>query len=141
MKKLVPILILCLLFLIACANNIPDSTSLSSSYDGKWEGIAQTSEGPYPIKIEIKNGIIDGFTENSRNENSRFNGYITSDNNIIINPFYIWRKSYYRSHAIHTEIICKTDFMSPDRIEGTYYLAKVDKASKYKWFIAKPATG
>ena len=100
MKNLVSIHSLCLLILIACANNnnqIPES--LSSSYDGIWEGIAQTPKEPYPIKIEIKNGIIDGFIENSRSENSRFNGYITSDN-IIINPFYIWRRNYYRSHKI-----------------------------------------
>ena len=51
MKLLVTILTLCLLFLTAYANKdnrIPES--LSSSYDGKWEGIVQTPEGPYPVK-------------------------------------------------------------------------------------------
>ena len=58
MKNLVSILILCLFFLIACANNtnqIPKS--LSSSYDGIWDGSAQTPGGDQYIKMEIKNGI------------------------------------------------------------------------------------
>jgi len=75
MKNLVSILILNLLFFIACANNnnqIPES--LSSSYDGIWDGYAQLSEEQVYydhtgaqaterlyMKAEIKNGIMAGF--------------------------------------------------------------------------------
>ncbi len=87
MKNLISILVLCLLFLIACANNnnqIPES--LSSSYDGIWDGYAQTYEGRSYNKLEIKNGIVSGsFLD------QKVKRYITSDNNLIINPFYIKR--------------------------------------------------
>ena len=64
MKKQVSILTLCLLFVIACANNnnqIPNS--LSSSYDCIWDGYAQTPYERQYIKMEIKNGIVSGFVE------------------------------------------------------------------------------
>ena len=64
MKNLVSLHILCLFFLIACANNnnqIPES--LSSSYDGIWDGYAQMPEGREYIKMEIKNGNVSGFIE------------------------------------------------------------------------------
>ena len=72
MKKLVSILILCLLFLIACANKNQIPKSLSSSYDGIWDGYLQPPEGRQYrrqyIKMEIKNGIVSGFLE--------YNGYV-----------------------------------------------------------------
>ncbi len=93
MKKLVSILILCLLFLIACANTNQIPKSLSSSYDGIWDGYLQTPEGRQYIKMEIKNGIVSGFVEHSVNgsvsgfyEEPKINGYIASDNNLIIIP-------------------------------------------------------
>ena len=76
MKILASILILCFLFLIACANNknqIPES--LSSSYDGTWDGSAQTPGGDQYIKMEIKNGIVSGFFE--------YNDYV-GGNQVII---------------------------------------------------------
>ena len=140
MKNLISILVLCLLFLIACANNnnqIPES--LSSSYDGTWDGSAQTYEGRSYNKLEIKNGIVSGsFLDQN------VKGYITSDNNLIINPFYIKRPvtGFWRAGG-DPYIICETTFMSPDRIEGTYYRDQVQNeiAIRYKWYVVKPATG
>ena len=140
MKKLVSLHILCLFFLTACANNnnqIPES--LSSSYDGIWDGYAQTSEERVYIKGEIKNGVAFGLIGDIK-----VKGYITSDNNLIINPIYIKRPAtaWWRA-GWDPCIICETTFMSPDRIEGIYYLDQVqaEKSIRYKWYVVKPATG
>ena len=140
MKNLVSILILSLLFSIACANNnkqIPDS--LSSSYDGIWHGYAQTYEGRSYNKLKIKNGIVSGSFLNQR-----VKGYITSDNDFIINPFYIKRPAtaWWRAGG-NAYIICETTYISPDRIEGTYYRDQVqaEESIRYKWYVVKPATG
>ena len=76
-------------------------------------------------------------------EDKKLNGYVNSDNNnLIINPF-----SFCIKHpdtpkcGVPTTIICETNFMSPNRIEGTYHIAKVAQAHKYDWFVVKPATG
>jgi hypothetical protein len=53
--------------LIACANTNQIPKSLSSSYDGIWDGSAQTPGGDQYIKLEIKNGIVSGFVEHSVN--------------------------------------------------------------------------
>ena len=138
MKKLVSILILCLLFLIACANNnnqIPES--LSSSYDGIWDGSTQTPGGDQYIKMEIKNGIVSGsFLD------QKVKGYMTSDNNLIINPFYIRSTGRFKLGPLKY-IIIEPNFMSPDRIEGTYYRDQVqaEKSIRFKWYVVKPATG
>jgi hypothetical protein len=155
MKKLVSILLLCLLFLIACANNnnqIPES--LSSSYDGIWDGYLQTPEGRQYrrqyIRMEIKKGIVSGFLEYNGyvnggpyglSEDKKIKGHINSDNNLIINPSYIKRTGPGKNYPPPTMIIFETNFMSPDRIEGTYLVAEVEKAPKYKWYVVKPATG
>ena len=148
MKKLVSILILCLLFLIACANNNQIPKSLSSSYDGIWDGYAQIpEEGRYNIKFEIKSGIMSGFVVEDANWNpatgfvvrSKVKGYVISDNNLIINPFYIYRE-YFGNYKPPDKIIFETDFMSPNRIEGTCYVVQVSQAPKYDWFVVKPAT-
>ena len=139
MKKLAPILVLCLLFLVACANNsnqIPES--LSSSYDGIWDGYAQQiPDGRVYIKMEIKNGIVSGsFLD------QKVKGYMTSDNRLIINPFVI-RSTGRFNVGPPVYIIIEPNLMSPDRIEGTYYRDQVqdEKSIRFKWYVVKPATG
>ncbi len=141
MKGLVSMHILCLSILIACANNnnqIPKS--LSSSYDGIWDGYTQAAvfeQAPNSvyIKAEIKNGIVLGFVGEMK-----INGYINSDNNLIIKPFYIYR-GWFGSYKPPDKIIVETNFMSPNRIEGTYHIVQFAEAPKYDWYIVKPATG
>ena len=152
MKSLVSMHILCLLFLSACANNnnqIPKS--LSSAYDGIWDGLAQTPGGDQYIKMEIKDGIVSGLFEYNDNVDGNYhiiagekkiNGYITSDNKLIINP--IGRVVSERQVVAPPTIIFETNVMSPDRIEGIYKLSgqrHVWQASKYDWYVVKPATG
>ena len=143
MKNLELIHILCLLFFISCANNnyqIPKS--LSSSYDGIWDGYAQSyiyyeREERVYIKLEIKNGIVSGsFLD------QKVKGYMTSDNRLIINPFVI-RSTGRFNLGPPVYIIIEPNLMSPDRIEGTYYRDQVQNeiATIYKWYVVKPATG
>jgi hypothetical protein len=137
---------------IACANNnnqIPKS--LSSSYDGIWDGYAQSYNGRLYIKGEIKNGIVSGFVEDIT-----ISGYITSDNNLIVNPIYIyfWREGYKQAEKVNFDsstsrgrygspekVIIEANFMSPDRIEGTVYADRLFQKTKSDWFVVKPATG
>jgi hypothetical protein len=77
MKKLLSILIICLLLIIACVTTNQNLKSLSSSYDGIWEGYTQTPEGRFYINMEIKNGIMSGFVEDTK-----IKGYISADNNL-----------------------------------------------------------
>ncbi len=151
MKNLVSILILSFLFIIACANNnnqIPES--LSSFYDGIWDGYAQTYEGRSYNKLEIKNGIVSGFFEYNDyvggNQviiagEKKINGYITSDKKLIINPII----SKHQTWVSPYRIIFETNVMSPDRIEGIYKLntwsPQVWQKPKYDWYVVKPATG
>ncbi len=167
MKNLVSILILSFLFIIACANNnnqIPNS--LSSSYDGIWDGYAQTPEyiiNSYGVgaraperlymKAEVKNGIMSGFFfksdgwykgnpfkgfEGATSFKKKINGYITSDNKLFIDPVYAFFKL---STTGINKIIIETTLMSLNKIEGTWCVAQVAKTPKYNWFIVKPATG
>ncbi len=147
MKKLVPILILCFLFLITCANTNQIPKSLSSSYDGIWDGSAQTPGGDQYIKLEIKNGIVsglfefDGFAEREVqwvSSEKEINGYITSDNNLIIKPVPI--RPRHDNLGMIPKIVLETHLMSPDRIEGTYHINKRVTA-KYDWYVVKPAIG
>ncbi len=140
MKKQVSILTLCLLFVIACANNnnqIPNS--LSSSYDGIWDGYAQTPEyitNSYGaaaraperlyLKAEIKNGIVSGFIEDTK-----INGYINADNQLIGDPF------YFKTEGTVSRVTGESKFMSPDRIEGIY---TSEKSGVFKWYIVKAGT-
>ncbi len=39
------------------------------------------------------------------------------------------------------KIIIETTLISSNKIEGTYHIAQLAKAPKYKWYIVKPATG
>ena len=143
MKKRVSILSLFLLFLFACANTnsnqIPES--LSSSYDGIWDGYAEpfahalNSERQY-IKAEIKNGIVSGSIGDSK-----LNGYITSDNNLIINPVYVYVGASVASFQPPDKIIIETILMSPNRIEGTLHTDRFTQTPKYDWYLVKPATG
>ena len=150
MKNAASIHILCLLFLIACANNnnqIPES--LSSSYDGTWDGYAQTPYERQYIKMEIKNGIVSGFfefdgfykgTEVATSGEKKINGYITSDNNLIFKTIPI-RHRLARSYPA---LILEANFLSPDRIECTYSVPAVDQYrvnQDAKWYVVKPATG
>lgn len=146
MKKLVSILILCLLFLIACANTTQIPKSLSSSYDGIWDGYAQMPDGQQYIKIEITMGIVSGFFEYNSYVNGgtqgvsgekKINGYITSENNLIFKPIPV----RYRRWRANSPITLETNLMSPDRIEGTYHIIIGAKAPKYDWYVVKPATG
>ncbi len=156
MKNLVSIHILCLLFLIACANNSNQiSESLSSSYDGIWDGYAQTSESRVYIRGEIKNGIVSGSIEGSSAFVNNFwgddiaieidreiNGYINSDNNLIIKPIHIYYTGHWGKHSPRYKYIIETNYMSPDRIEGTYYYYYGNQSGQtYKWYVVKPATG
>ena len=150
-KNLVSILFLSLLFLIACAkNNNQIPKSLSSTYDGTWDGSAQTPGGDQYIKMEIKNGIVSGFFEYNDNVNGvawsiagkkNINGYITSDHKLIINPIISrGRRSLWNPPTI----LFETNVMSSDRIEGIYRLTgspQVWQKPKYDWYVVKPATG
>ncbi len=145
MKNLVSIMIVCL-FLIACANQNQIPKSLSSSYDGIWDGYLENTEGSQYIKMEIKDGIVSGFLEYNGGrfgspENKRINGYVNSNNNLIMNSINI-RQSAWRA-GLPPRIFIETSFMSPDRIEGTYYVAQVrlKKTVGNKWYVVKPATG
>ena len=146
MKNLVSILILCLLYLIACANNnnqIPKS--LSSSYDGIWDGYAQrpeevayydpTSGERVYIKAEIKDGIVYGFIGDAK-----VRGYISSDNKLLVDPIYGYI-GVAGNYAPPDKIIIETNLISPERIEGTYYADRFEQTPKYEWYLVKPATG
>ena len=149
MKNLVSIHILCLLFLIACANNnnqIPKL--LSSSYDGIWDGYLESPDGQQYIKIGIKNGIVSGFFEHNgfaerevqgRSGEKEINGYITSENILIFNSVPI--RAQFDRLGPGLKIIIETNLMSPDRIEGTYHINNNGATAKYDWYVVKPATG
>ena len=120
MKQLMPILIICLFLISACVTTNQNVKSLSSSYDGIWEGYADTPEGRFGIKMEIKNGKMTGFVEDTK-----IKGYIESDDNFFISPFYI----------MGAVVRLDTNFMSADRIEGTVTAPE----SRPEWFVVKTA--
>ncbi len=127
MKNLISILVLCLLFLIACTNkNNQIPKSLSSAYDGIWEGYAYSTEVPYPIKAEIKNGILSGFVGDTK-----ITGYINADNQLIGNPF------YFKTDGAVVRVTGESTFMSPDRIDGIY---TAEKSGVFKWTLVKAGT-
>ena len=66
------------------------------------------------------------------------NGYITSDNNLIIKPVTV--RAQHDNLGMISKIILETNLMSPDRIEGTYHIDKL-AAAKYEWYVVKSATG
>ena len=121
MKKTLAILFICSLFSIASVGNSQNSESLSSSYDGIWEGYTDTPEGRYDIKMEIKNGIMSGYFEETK-----IKGQIESDNNLSISPFSV----------MGAQVALETNFMSPDRIGGTL----VSGPARPKWFVKKAGT-
>jgi len=118
MKQLMPILIICLLLIFACVTTTQDVKSLSSSFDGIWEGYTDTPEGRFGIKMEIKNGKMTGYIEDTK-----IIGYIESDDNFFISPFSI----------MGAQVVLDTKVMSPDRIEGTV----ISVSFRDKWFVAK----
>ena len=126
MKKSLAILIVCSLFFIASVSNGQNSKSLSSSYDGIWEGYADTPEGRYRIHMEIKNGIMSGSVEGTK-----IKGHISADNNLLTTPF------YFNNAGTVSRVTGETKSMSPDRIEGTYTAANT---FTYKWFVVKAGT-
>ena len=143
---MVSINILCLLFLIACANtNNQIPNSLSSSFDGKWDGYAQlseeqvyydqTSEKRIYIKAEIKDGIVYGFIGDTK-----IKGYISSENKLFTDPIYGYI-GVVAQYAPPDRIIIETNLMSPGRIEGTYHADRFEQTPKYDWYLVKPATG
>ena len=121
MKQLMPILIICLLLIFACVTTNQDVKSLSSSYDGIWEGYTDTPEGRFGIKMEIKNGKMTGYFEDTK-----IKGYIESDDNFFISPLSI----------MGAQVRLDTNFMSTDRIEGTV----IAPESRPKLFVVKPDT-
>jgi len=120
MKKLTPILIICLLFLIPSASFSQSSKSFSPSYVGRWEGYADSLEGSLVVNMEIKNDIVSGFVDDSI-----INGRIDAGNKLFIGPLYIKGN----------KATPKIDFMSPNRIEGTY----ITQAHEFKWLLVKSA--
>jgi len=120
MKNLVSILIVCLLSPMAFATPNQESKSIPSSYEGKLEGYADTPEGRFEIDMEIRDGIMSGHFENTKIE-----GYIDADRNLVISPF----------TTSGAEVILETNFMSSERIEGIL-IAISYRAS---WFVATPA--
>ena len=118
MRKLLPIPIILLLLTISCTTADQNLQSYSSSYDGRWQGYADTPEGRFDIHIEIKNGVMKGFVDGTK-----IKGYIKSDTNLFISPFYI-------SGALVT---LQTNFMSPERIEGNI----IAEYMRDKWFVVK----
>ena len=118
MKKLLSILIIFLSVTIACVTADQNVKSYSSSYDGIWEGYADTSEGRFEIKMQIKNGVMKGFVDDTK-----IKGYVKSDTNLFISPFYITGAT----------VTLETNFMSPERIEGNI----VAEYMRDKWFVVK----
>ena len=121
MKNLVIIPALCLLFLIACANTNQHPTPSSKSYDGIWEGSAETGEGHYSMKMEIKDGIMSGDLENSK-----IKGYIDADNKLNIRPFTF----------LGAQARLEVDRMSSDRIEGKVIAISI----RDEWYVVKQGT-
>lgn len=120
MKNLTPILIIFLLFLIPSASFSQSSKSFLSSYVGRWEGYADSLEGSLVVNMEIKNGIVSGFVDDSI-----IKGRIDAGNKLFISPLNIKGN----------KVTPKIDFMSPSRIEGTYRT----QADEYKWLLVKSA--
>jgi hypothetical protein len=120
MKNLTSILIICLLVLIPLTGFGQSSISFSSPYEGRWEGYADSPEGSLVVNLEIKNGIVSGFIDDSI-----ILGRFDVDKKPFIRPLYIKRNKV-------TPII---GFMSPNRIEGTYII----QAHEYKWLLVKSA--
>lgn len=118
MKKPLPFLIICLSLTVACVSTDENLKSLSSSYDGIWEGYTDTPEGRYNINMEIKNGIMSGFCEDTK-----IKGYIKAGNNFHVSPFSI----------TGAQAILETNLMSPDRMEGTIRAVSY----RHKWFVVK----
>ena len=121
MKNLVTIPALCLFFLIACANTSQHPTPSSKSYDGIWEGSAETGEGHYNMKMEIKDGIMSGDLENSK-----IKGYIDADNKLNIRPFTF----------LGAQARLEVDRMSSDRIEGKVIAISI----RDEWYVVKQGT-
>ena len=118
MKKLLSILIISLLLIMACVTNMQNLESLSSSYDGIWEGYTDTPDGHFDINLEINNGIMSGYFEEIK-----IKGYVNTDNNLIIRNF-----TYYG-----TLVFLEANNMAPDRIEGTIrYLSE-----GAQWFVVR----
>lgn len=120
MRKMMSILIICHLLITACVTTDQNLKSLSSAYDGIWEGYTDTPEGRFDIKMEIKNGIMSGYFEDTK-----IQGYIESDDNFFISPFSI----------MGAQVSLDTNLMSPDRIEGTV----IAPTTRPKWFVVKHA--
>ena len=119
-KNLVPILIVCLLSLVAYAAPNQESQSIPSPYDGKWEGYADTPEGRFELNMEIRDGIMSGHFEDTKIE-----GYINADRNLVVSPF----------TASGAQVILETNFLSPGRIEGIL----IGISYKASWFVATHA--
>lgn len=130
MKNLMTVPALCLLFFITCANTTQHSTppSASITHDGLWKGYAQTPQGLYSVKMEIKNGTMSGLIEDNK-----ISGYIDANDKLVTRPF------YFQELSTTTKIVGKTELMSPDRIEGSY-MAQVAQSSRYRWFVERPET-
>ena len=125
MKKILAILITCPLFFIASVSNSQNSKSVSP-YDGIWEGYAYSTEVPYTIKVEIKNGIMSGFVGDTK-----ITGYINADNQLIGDPF------YFKTDGTVFLVTGESKFMSPDRIDG---ISTSDKSGVFKWTLVKAGT-
>ena len=118
MNKKLSILVLFLFLIIACVATNQNLESLSSSYDGKWEGYTQLPEGRFDIYMEIKSGVMSGFIEDTK-----IKGYIQTENKFSISPFSI----------MGAQVNLETNFMSPDRIEGIL----VTVSYRDNWFVVK----
>jgi len=117
-KKLLSFFIISLLLIIACVTTEQNLKSLSSSYDGIWEGYSDTPEGRFDINMEIKNGVMSGFFGDSK-----IKGYIKAEQNLHVSPFY----------STGAQVILETKLMSPDRMEGII----IAVSYRHRWFVEK----
>ena len=118
MKKLIPILVIPLLITTACVTTDQNPESLSTSYDGVWDGYTDTPEGRFYINMQIINGIMTGYVEESK-----ISGRIDGNDNLVINPFSV----------AGAQVRLDVGSMSKNLIEGTVMAIE----SRPKWFVKK----
>ena len=118
MNKLISIVVILLLIATSCATTNQNPQPLSASYDGIWEGYTDTPEGRFYIKMEIINGTMIGYVEDSK-----ISGQIDGNDNFVIGPFSV----------AGAQVRLDVGSMSPNKIEGTVMAIE----SRPAWFVVK----